>query len=153
MARTLTCLLTHIVFSTKDREPLIDADLRERLWPYVGGIIRHIGGKAVAVGGMADHVHLLVELPPALPVAEAVRKAKANSSRWIRGDGARSPIHSKFGWQAGYSAFSVSRSSRKAVFDYITAQEAHHKRLGFCDELKALLARHEIAYDERYAFD
>ncbi len=150
MSRTLTNLLTHIVFSTKDRIPMIGAELAEDLWPYMGGIVRNIKGEAVVVGGMPDHVHLLVELPPVVSISEAVRTIKSNSSRWVReGRGMRS----KFAWQAGYAAFSVSRSNRETVGKYIRAQEEHHRRIGFKEEFLALLKRHGVDCDERYVLD
>jgi len=146
MARTLSSLLMHIVFGTKDRTPLISSDLAERLWPYMGGIVRNLKGKAIVVGGMPDHVHMLIELPPAVSAADAVRTIKANSSRWVR-EGA--DMRSKFAWQSGYAAFSVSRSNCDAVAKYIREQEDHHRKVGFKEEFLSFLKKHRVDYDER----
>ena len=150
MARTLSNLLTHIVFGAKDRMPLITSDLVERLWPYMGGIVRNIKGKAIVIGGMPDHVHMLIELPPAVSVAEAVRTIKSNSSRWVREGAGMRP---KFAWQSGYAAFSVSRCNCDAVAEYIREQENHHRKVGFKEEFLAFLKKHRVEYDERYIWE
>ena len=150
MAHTFTNLLTHVIFSTKDRRPLIDAGLAPRLFPYLGGIVRELGGTAVRVGGVADHVHLLVALPAAVAVAEAVRVVKGNGSRWVH---ATWPERTDFGWQVGYGAFSVSRSNVEEVSRYIDTQEEHHRRMTFQEEFVAFLNRHGIQYDARYIWE
>ncbi|MCA1614881.1 MAG: IS200/IS605 family transposase [Acidobacteria bacterium] len=145
MPHTFTNLLTHVIFGTKDRAPLIGAELRPELHAYVGGIVRELGGRAVAINGVADHVHLLVSLPPTLSLSDMMRVLKANSSRWVK-ETRRIP----FAWQAGYGAFSVSRSNVSAVANYIARQEEHHRRLSFRDEFITFLRRHGVEYDERY---
>lgn len=145
MAQSFANLLTHIVFSTKDRMPLMGPGLRSDLHAYMGGIIRELGGRALAINGTADHVHLLVMMPPAIAVADAVRVIKANSSKWAREKSGR-----KFGWQTGYGAFSVSQSMVSEVAKYIACQEAHHHKLTFQEELVIFLKKHSVAYDERY---
>jgi len=150
MGHTLTNLLSHIVFGTKERMPLITADLRARLFSYLGGIVRNLGGTVIAINGTASHVHILAELKPSTSVSEAVRVLKSNSSRWVHELGAR---FSKFGWQTGYAAFSVSRSNLKGVARYIDQQEEHHKRMDFRREFVALLRKHGVQYDERYVWD
>ena len=146
MASTFTNLLYHLVFSTKERAPLITEGLRDRLYAYTGGIVRDEGGALLAVGGMPDHVHLLARFKADSSVAEMVRRIKANSSRWIHQElGSRS-----FAWQSGYGAFSVSESQKASVRRYIETQQEHHTRLSFQAELITLLKRHQIAYDERY---
>ncbi len=147
MSHTYTYLVTHVVFSTKDRLPMISADLKPRLFPYMNGIIGNIEGKALAIGGMPDHVHLLLSLPPTVSIAETMRVLKANSSKWLHEN---EPKQSKFGWQTGYAAFSVSRSGVEDVARYIENQEEHHRKFPFQEELLALLKKHEIEYDERY---
>jgi putative transposase len=147
MSHSFACLLTHAVFSTKDRAPFIKGDCGERLWPYMGGIAREIGGKALIVGGTADHVHLLLSLPPTLCAADAMRDLKANSSKWVHETW---PERRDFTWQTGYGVFSVSESSREAVAQYIEGQESHHKRMTFQEEFVALLKKHGVEYDERY---
>ena len=150
MAHTLTNLLTHVVFSTKNREPFIAPALRKDLWPYLGGIVRNLDGHAVIIGGTADHVHLLVELGPATSLSDAVRTIKASSSKWVHETHAE---QSAFAWQTGYGAFSVSRSNRDAVTEYINGQEEHHSRLGFKEEFLLILKKHGIEFDERYIWE
>ena len=147
MSHSYACLLTHTVFSTKDRAPLIADECRERLFPYLGGIARELGAKALAIGGPADHVHVLLSLPPALCVADALRDLKANSSRWIHETW---PERRDFAWQTGYGAFSASESYREAVARYIREQQDHHRHVTFQEEFVALLKKHRIPYDERY---
>src|SRR2546423_1803259 len=98
MAHTYTRLLVHVVFSTKDRLPQIDAELRPQLFAYMAGIIREIGGTPVIVNGPADHVHSLVGIPASLSVADAVRTLKANASKWVHETW---PRRASFGWQTG----------------------------------------------------
>jgi REP element-mobilizing transposase RayT len=145
MPHTFTNLLTHIVFSTKERVPVINAELRPQLHAYMGGIVRELQGTALIINGMADHVHLLVGLPPALSLSDALRVLKANSSRWLH-ETRRAP----FNWQAGYGAFSVSQSNVLAVTEYIAHQEEHHRKMTFQEEFIALLRKHNIEFDERY---
>jgi REP element-mobilizing transposase RayT len=138
MPDTLTSLVFHVVFSTKDRIPLIRGEMRDRLHPYIGGLIKNLDGVPIAVGGVADHVHLVMELPPRVSLADTVRIVKSNSSRWVNG----TYKHIRFGWQNGYSAFTVSRSILPQVVSYVRNQERHHQRRSFADELGLLLERH-----------
>jgi putative transposase len=147
MSHTHTFLATHIVFSTKDRLPMITPDLKPKLWAYMNGIIGNIGGKALAINGIADHAHLLVLLPPTLATAEALRALKANSSKWVHENQRE---QSKFAWQSGYAAFSVSKSGIKDVVRYVENQEEHHRKFSYQEELLALLHKHDIEFDERY---
>ena len=146
MAHTYTNLLTHVIFSTKDREPLITAPLHDDLLPYLGGIVRKLGGALRAANARPDHVHLLCSLPPMVAVAEALRVVKTNSSRWVH----RSRNYAGFEWQTGYGAFSVSHSLAPAVVRYIADQEKHHRHVTFQEELIAFLKKNGITYDERY---
>jgi putative transposase len=146
MSHTYTNLLAHIIFSTKERMPLIRSEFKSELHAYMGGIIREIGGKAVIINGTADHVHLLVGLPPNCSLSDAMRVLKTNSSRWAR----EQKRAAKFGWQAGYGAFSVSQSNTQAVMAYIAHQEEHHQKVSFLEEFNAFLKKHGIEHDERY---
>lgn len=150
MAHTYTNILYHVVFSTKNRDPHIDDKLRPQLWPYIGGILREINGKALTVNGTTDHVRMLVLLPATLSIADAMRLVKTNSSRWIH---EKWPARRTFGWQRGYGAFSVSESNRDSVTRYIANQEEHHRKTTFKEEFIALLERHGIEYDPRYVWD
>ena len=147
MSHSYACLLAHAVFSTKDRAPLVVGECRERLYPYLGGIAREIGARALKIGGTTDHVHVLLSLPPTLCAADALRDLKANSSRWVHETW---PDRGDFAWQTGYGVFSVSESNREAVASYIEGQEAHHRRMPFQEEFISLLKIHGIAYDDRY---
>ncbi|MBI4658273.1 MAG: IS200/IS605 family transposase [Verrucomicrobia bacterium] len=150
MAHTYTNLLTHIIFSTKDRRPLLDDELRPRLFAYLGGIIRELDGTSRIINGPADHVHILASLAAKHSLSEVMRVLKANSSGWVR---ETFPNHKEFAWQIGYGAFSVSHSNRAAVEKYIANQEEHHRKVTFQEEYLAFLKKHEIAYDERYLWD
>ena len=150
MPHTFTNLLAHIIFSTKDRVPHIDVELKPHLFAYMGGIVREQKGKAWIINGTTDHVHLLISLPPAISISEAMRVVKTNSSRWVHDEW---PSHKAFGWQTGYGAFSVSQSNLMAVSKYIENQEEHHKKIFFQQELITYLKKHDIAYDERYIWE
>lgn len=140
----VSCLM-HVVFSTKDRRPFITPDIQERLWPYLGGIARENKMRALKVGGVADHVHMLVSLPSTMAIAKAVQIIKGNSSKWIH---ETFPQLRAFEWQEGYGAFSLGVSGIEATEDYIENQAEHHKRKTFKEELKAILERHSIGYEE-----
>jgi putative transposase len=143
-----TNLLTHIVFSTKERYPfLTDERTRQDIHSYLGGIVRNLRGKALAVGGVADHVHMLVSFPPAIATADAIRTIKSSSSLWIH-DTWREL--SKFKWQVKYAGFSVSPSAIPRVTRYIIGQEAHHRKRTFQEELIQLLDLNGVEYDPRY---
>ena len=147
MANTYTSLHCHVIFSTKNREPWLTEPIRKRLWPYLGGIARENQMKALEVGGVSDHVHILVSIPPTLAVAKAVQLIKGGSSHWIK---ETFPNTATFSWQDGYGAFSVSESQLEAVAEYIRHQEEHHRTKSFTEEYRAFLARHQIEYDERF---
>jgi putative transposase len=147
---TYTNLLYHVVFSTKQRRPFIHPVLRDELYPYFGGAIRGEGGTLLEIGGMPDHVHLLVKLPADLAVASLLRTIKANSSKWIH---VRPDFDRDFAWQTGYGAFTVSESQSDRVRKYIKTQERHHRKMTFQEELLSLLQKNRIEYDERYLWE
>jgi putative transposase len=135
----------HCVFSTKERRRIITPELRERLWPFLGGIARENGMKAIEVGGVEDHVHVLLSLPATMPVSKALQLLKGGSSKWIH---ETFPELREFAWQAEYGAFSVSMSQLDKTIEYIREQEAHHRKMTFQEEFLALLKKHRIEYDE-----
>ena len=147
MAHTYAKHLYHCIFSTKDRRGCIDPPIRERLYGYIGGILRQRGGRLVKTGGTCDHVHLLIELGSAISIADAMRLVKANSSKWMHQN---FPENARFDWQTGYAAFTVSSSAVDNVVRYIERQEEHHRTTTFADELAEFLNRHKIEYDEHY---
>jgi putative transposase len=135
----------HIVFSTKERRPFITPALEQRLWPYIGGIARDNQMKALKVGGVADHVHVLLSIPSTVTIAKAVQLIKGNSSKWIH---ETYPDMADFEWQEGYEAFSISVSGLSDTLAYIDNQAEHHATRTFKDELKALLNKHGIDYED-----
>src|SRR5215469_1560629 len=141
MPHSLVLVRVHIVFSTKNREPLINLELQPKLWAYFRGIARNQKMDALAVGGMEDHVHLLVGLPSTISVAKAVQLLKGNTSKWLNEKGMN------FDWQQGYAAFSVSNSLVSKVCQYIRNQRQHHKRFSYEEEIMALLKKHGIDAD------
>jgi putative transposase len=147
---TYTNLLYHIVFSTKQRVPLITDELEEELFQYIGGIIRAEGGVQIEIGGVPDHVHIFAKIKPAIAVSEMLAKVKANSSKWMNDH--KMKVR-KFGWQEGFGAFTVSESQAPAVAEYIRNQKEHHRKQSYQEEYVALLERHGIQYDARYLWD
>ncbi len=140
----------HGVFSTKERRPLIPPALQQRLWPFLGGIARQNDMKAIEVGGMPDHVHVLLSLPSTLSIAKALQLLKGGSSKWVHD---AFPEHRLFGWQLKYGAFSTSVSQLDKTVEYIRSQPEHHRRMTFQEEFLALLKKHRVAYDERYLWE
>ena len=150
MPQSLVSLNVHIVFSTKHREPFIDGDLAPRLYGYMGGIVRNTASVLLAIGGVEDHVHLLVSLGRQVCIADLIRDVKSNSSLWVH---ETFPERAKFAWQSGYGAFTVSKSVVERVKGYIAIQEEHHKRETFQEEYLKFLKEHDLEYDERYVRD
>jgi len=147
MAHTATNVLIHFIFSTRHRAPLIKSEIQEDLHAYLGGITRELGGVALCINGMADHVHLLVRMPSTHSIADVARLVKSNSSRWVH---ERWPQFHAFAWQAGYGAFSVSVSSIDAVRAYILHQRQHHTKRSFRDEFVVFLKKNHIVVDDKH---
>jgi REP element-mobilizing transposase RayT len=137
----------HCVFSTKERRRLIAPELRDRLWPFLGGIARQNKMKAIEIGGVEDHVHILLSLPSTMAISKTLQLIKGGSSKWIH---ETFPEHRLFAWQEEYGAFSVSVSQLDKTIECIKGQEAHHRKMTFQEEFLALLKKHRIEYDERY---
>ncbi|MCO5053945.1 MAG: IS200/IS605 family transposase [Verrucomicrobiae bacterium] len=150
MAHTHTNLLFHVVFSTKERLPLLDAKLKPRLFAYMGGVIRELGGTALLINGPSDHVHLLILLLAKLGLSEAIGKLKANTSGWVHRE---FPERWSFAWQSGFAGFTVSHSQKQSVLDYIANQEEHHRNISFQEEFLMFLQKHQIQYDEKYLWE
>ena len=147
MESTLTNLLYHIVFSTKDREPLILPEIREDLHRYIGGILKGEGGVPLEIGGMSDHIHMAIKLRPIHALSDIMKKVKGNSSKWLN---EQNRLTSRFSWQDGYGAFSVSESQISTVIRYVREQAKHHRRQTFKDEFIRILEHHRVEYDEQY---
>ena len=150
MPQSLANILVHLIFSTKERRPLIRDDVRERLHTYIVGILENQKSASLQTNSVEDHAHILFVLSKNLPLAKVVQEVKQSSSKWIKGQGEG---YSDFGWQNGYAAFSVSESQRDAVREYIRNQRKHHAKVSFQDELRQFFKRHGVDYDERYVWD
>lgn len=149
MSQTYTQLHYHLIFSTKERQPTLVPGVRERMWEYLGGFVRGEGGIAHQVGGLADHVHLLVTLKPSVAVSDFVRDLKAVSSGWVHDTFPDAGVW----WQGGYSAFTVSHSGLEPVRKYIERQEAARRDRTFQQELTLMLRLHGIAFKEEYLWE
>ena len=141
----VSCLV-HCVWSTKERRMLITPELQERLWPYLGGIARENGIKALVVGGVEDHIHTLLSIPSTLSVAKSIQLLKGNSSKWIHETFTEQEC---FEWQEGYGAFSVGISGVTNTIEYIQGQVEHHRKRSFQEELEGFLQRHGFEYAQR----
>ena len=141
----VSCLI-HCVWATKERRPVIQADLQQRLWPYLGGIARENKMKALVVGGVEDHVHILLAIPSPLSVAKAIQLLKGNSSKWIH---ETFNEHRDFEWQDGYGAFSIGVSGVGDTTKYIEGQAEHHRKMTFREELETFLRKHGMEYVDR----
>jgi putative transposase len=149
MSQSLARLLVHLVFSTKNRVAFLQpAQLRSDVHAYLTATLRGLECEPLQVGGVADHVHLLFGLSRKISLAELVKHLKTSSTKMIREKGSH-----LFSWQVGYGAFSVSESIKDAVVAYITNQEIHHRKMTFQEEIRALLKKHGMRFDERYILD
>jgi putative transposase len=149
MSHRFTALAIHLIFSTKQRYPFLDRELAPECHAYLGGILDNIG-HTIVTGGAEDHVHLLFDMPVTIALSDCVRIIKSNSSKWVH---EKWPRRSKFAWQQGYAAFSVSRSALPGVIHYIEHQEEHHRRLTYQEEVRLFLKQHGMTPDERYMWE
>jgi putative transposase len=150
MPQSLSKVVLHIIFSTRDRHPWLDADVQPRMHAYLATLCRDAGAEAFLVGGVADHVHLVTTLPRTLSQADMLEGLKKKSSKWIKG---LASGYRHFYWQRGYGAFSVSPSQIDALLVYVQNQQEHHRTRTFQEEYREFLRKHGVAYDERYVWD
>ncbi|MGC4072226.1 MAG: IS200/IS605 family transposase [Nibricoccus sp.] len=150
MPQSLARLHIHLVFSTKNRAPLIHDRVRDPLHRYMAVVLKNLDCPSTLINSVDDHVHILFELARTVALSTAVEGLKKFSSKWIKTQG---PELTGFAWQAGYGAFSVSASSVNAVRDYIAGQQEHHRKKSFQDEYRAFLEKHSTAFDQRYIWD
>lgn len=150
MPQSLASILIHIIFSTKNREPLILPEISQELYSYITGIARTHESLVHEIGGIEDHVHLLISLPRTLPLSKLIEEVKKGSSKWIKTKG---EIYSKFAWQYGYGAFSIGQSAYENLRKYIQTQQIHHKKISFQDEYRVFLKKYHINYNEEYVWD
>ena len=151
MPQSLSNVIVHIIFSTKDRYPFLHSgEIRLEMHRMLGGISRDLDCKPLIVGGVADHVHILARQARTITLADWIKELKRQSTLWVR---SRSPDHGDFHWQAGYGAFSIGRSQVEEVRHYIQKQEEHHRKSTFQDEFRRFLEKYEMEYDERFVWD
>jgi REP element-mobilizing transposase RayT len=146
--QSLAKILVHVVFSTKNREPMIACEIRPALHAYIIGILENPRCPSLQTGGTADHVHMLLSLARIWTVADVVEEVKKSFSKWMKQQGI-----ANFFWQGGYGAFSIGESQLRALVSYIGEQEERHRHLSFQEEFRRLLDRYGVAYDERYVWD
>jgi len=147
MSQSFTNLLYHLIFSTKDRRPLITVEYQLHLYDYIGGIIRNLGGISLGIDGVEDHVHVLAKLRPDKALSDVLRVLKCNASGWMHDV---FPTLAEFSWQRGYAAFTVSQSNLQQVQRYLARQKEHHSGVSFRDEFILFLKANGIEYDERF---
>ncbi len=150
MPQSLSNLLIHIVFSTKNRTPFIEPVIEKEFHLYMLGICKKHGVSLIKIGGVEDHIHLLVDLPRTITVSKLVQEVKVGSSKWLKTKGSQF-LH--FAWQSGYAVFSVSSTHKDALIQYIDNQRQHHLNSSFQDEYRSLLHKNHLELDERYAWD
>jgi len=150
MPQSLSRILVHLVFSTKNREPLLTPEIRNELHPYLAGTLDNLDCPSLQVGGLDDHVHLFLGLSRTRTTAHLVETLKTTSSNWLK---TKAAALAGFHWQSGYGVFSVSQSDADAVVAYIQNQANHHRKMTFQDEYRRLLERHHVTFDERYVWD
>lgn len=149
MPHAYTSIVTHVIFATKDRAPILPEELDDELHAFVGGILRSLRGGLLAADGWLDHRHLLAWHPASLSVADLARHVKSRSSAWIN---ETRRVRGRFAWQSGYSAFSVSKSNIQTVTDYIAKQKEHHRVVTFQEEWIAFLRKNDITFDSKYTW-
>lgn len=150
MANTYSQIYIQVVFAVHGRENLIANGWRDELYKYITGIVKKHEQKLISIGGVSNHIHILLGIKPSIALSDLVRDIKANSSRFIN---ERKFVRGKFNWQEGFGAFSYSYSQLDAVIRYIENQEAHHEKKSFKDEYKGFLKNFRVEYDERYLFE
>ena len=150
MAQSLSNVLLHVVFSTKNRQPWIDPVIERELFPYVATVCRTLDCDSHAIGGADDHIHIACSLSRTISISKLVQEIKQDSSKWIKTRGTQ---YSEFAWQNGYGAFSIGQSQLNDLRRYIANQRNHHRHTSFQGEFRKLMELHEIAYDERYVWD
>jgi len=150
MSQSLSSVLVHLVFSTKNREPFITPAIETELHPYMATIFRELKSPALAIDGTSDHVHVLFSLARVLTIADVVEEIKTSTSKWIKTKG---PEYRNFHWQRGYGAFSIGQSNLELLKRYIRQQKEHHKHVTFQDEYRKFLNVYGIDYDEKYIWE
>jgi REP element-mobilizing transposase RayT len=150
MGQSLCSILIHVIFSTKKRQPTITPEIAQELYSYMAGIARTHDSHVHEIGGIEDHVHLLISLPRTLSLSKLIEEIKKGSSKWIKTKG--NP-YIDFGWQNGYGAFSIGQSAYEDLRKYIQTQKDHHKNISFQDEYRLFLRKYGVVYEEKYVWE
>jgi REP element-mobilizing transposase RayT len=150
MPQSLARLHIHLIFSTKNREPVLLDSVRDSLHRYMATVLQNLGCPPELINSVPDHVHILFELGRTVAVSNAVEQVKKTSSKWVKTQGSE---FTRFAWQAGYGAFAVSQSNVTTVRQYIAGQQQHHRKKSFQEEYRAFLERHNVPFDEKYVWD
>ena len=150
MPQSLSLVIVHVIFSTKDRHPFLDTDTRPKLHAYLATVARNAGCECYRVGGVVDHVHLAIRLSRTLTIASLVEQLKTSSSKWVK---TQSTELARFAWQRGYGCFSVGPTDVDALTAYIEDQENHHRTRTFQEEFRRFLKKHAVDYNEAYVWD
>ena len=150
MPQSLSSILIHLIFSTKNREPFLMSEIEVELYPYMASIFKALKSPALIINGTSDHLHTLFSLSRVVTIAELVEEVKTESSKWIKTKGRN---FRNFHWQSGYGAFSIAQSQVPILKRYIRRQKEHHRRVTFQDEYRKFLKAYEVEYDERYVWD
>ena len=150
MPQSLGLVILHLIFSTKDRRPLLVGDVRPKVHGYLATVIRNADCECYRAGGVADHVHLAIRLSRTITIADLVEQLKTTSSKWLK---TQSPALADFAWQRGYACFSVGPADVESLNAYIDGQEEHHRARTFQDEFRMFLKKYGVKYDEAYVWD
>jgi putative transposase len=150
MPQSLAHVHIHLIFSTKNREPLLNDSIRDPLHRYLAVVLRNYGCPADLINSIEDHIHILFDLGRTASISQVVEEIKTTSSKWLK---TQTPALNHFSWQAGYGAFAVSESNLDTVRQYIANQREHHRTKSFQEEYRAFLTKHGVTYDERYVWD
>lgn len=150
MSQSLSDIILHIVFSTKERRSFIDSNIENELHSYLTKVCKTLDSPVIQINGMPDHVHILLILGKNIALSKLISEIKSNSSRWIKTKGNQ---YNDFSWQSGYGVFSISRRNIDSIINYISSQKEHHKKITFKDELIKLLKKGNLKFDEKYLWD
>ena len=150
MANTYSQIFIHLVFSVKGRQNLISNNWKDDLYKYICGIVKGKSQKVYAIGGMPDHIHILISIKPNLSISQLVNDIKTNSSKWIN---SKSLVKGQFHWQEGFGAFSYSQSHLDLVIGYVNNQEKHHQSTSFREEYIELLKKYNLDFEDKYLFE
>jgi putative transposase len=153
MPQSLSRVIIHLIYSTKNREPLLTPPIRVELFPYLATVLTDYNCVPIQIGGIEDHIHLLFGLSRTIAISELVETLKTSTSKWLKTKTATNPDLAHFHWQSGYGAFSLSQSDLDVAIKYIANQETHHAKTTFQEEYRRFLQRYQVPYEDKYVWD